>query len=348
MKRVLLVASLCAVLIMGTASCGKVQMEQIQNIDTVMGTIVSQSVYVTEESTVCTDINKHLQELEQQVLSWRVETSQVGEINASVGSIEGITLSSEMAEILNTCKKIATDSDGAFDITIGQVARMWDIDTWASHYNMVNEYEAGYVLPERTQIQEALAKTGYEKLILDKEKLILPDDMQLDLGAVGKGIALDHIHDYLQQCPEVCGAVISVGGSVLTYGSKSEGTESNPWKVGIVNPHNTKENIGYLMLQGQWCVSTSGDYERYVEVNGKRYHHIIDPSTGWPAESGVSSVTILTKKGLESDALSTACFILGVDEGLKLAQKYDAEVLFVDVSGEITMSDGMEQYFHLY
>ncbi|MGN1144872.1 MAG: FAD:protein FMN transferase, partial [Acetatifactor sp.] len=140
------------------------------------------------------------------------------------------------------------------------------------------------------------------------------------------------------------GAVISVGGSVLTYGEKPDG---DSWRVGILNPFDTSENLGYLSLTGQWCISTSGDYERFVEVDGIRYHHIIDPATGYPAQSGVSSVTVLTKDGLLSDALSTACFVLGVEKGSRLAEEFDAEVLFVDKSGEMHMSKGMEEYFHL-
>lgn len=383
MKRVLLTAGLCITIVLGCTACGKEQIENIQSIDTVMGTIVSQSVYVTENAkqsgtdAVTTSIYQVLQELEQQVLSWRVDTSEVATINASAGAQEGIALSDEMADILLTCNQIATDSNGAFDITIGEVVRLWDIDSCAINYNQIEQIQDVYTLPSAEDLKAALEKTGYEKLLFVKnelqqqigteqvgidgqeqngeilvanqQRLVMPEDMQIDLGAVGKGIALDYIHEYLKGRPEVTGAVISVGGSVLTYGSR-DGNEiaSNPWKVGIVNPLDTNENVGYLMLEGQWCVSTSGDYERYVEVDGKRYHHIIDPATGMPADSGVRSVTILTKNGLESDALSTACFILGVEEGMKLAEEYGVEVLFVDVNGEITMSEGMEQYFHLY
>jgi thiamine biosynthesis lipoprotein len=100
-----------------------------------------------------------------------------------------------------------------------------------------------------------------------------------------------------------------------------------------------------LSLDGQWCVSTSGDYERYVEVDGVRYHHIIDPKTGYPADSGVSGVTVLAKDGFLSDALSTACFILGKEEGMALAEKFGALVLFVDRDGTVTMTEEMRQYF---
>lgn len=364
MKRVLLAIGLCIALVLGYTACGAERIEHIQSIDTAMGTIVSQSVYVTDEY-VSSGVQKVLNDLEQQVLSWRIETSEVAQINASAGSEEGMSLTEEMEDILLTCNEISAASNGAFDITIGGVVRLWDIDSWAGSNSQLEQKQEAYMLPSMEELQGALDKTGYERIRFtqqdtqqiannqeqsETQTIIMPDDMLIDLGAVGKGIALDYIHAYLQEQPEVVGAVISVGGSVLTYGSKDGNNidSSNPWKVGIVNPLDTNENIGYLMLDGQWCVSTSGDYERYVEVDGRRYHHIIDPSTGMPAESDVRSVTILTKDGLESDALSTACFILGVEDGMRLAEEYDAEVLFVDANGEITLSEGMERYFHLY
>lgn len=172
----------------------------------------------------------------------------------------------------------------------------------------------------------------------------IPAEMQLDLGAVGKGVALDEILKTLEAHPEVSGAVISVGGSILTYGSKPEG---GAWQIAVTDPLDPSESVGVLTLDGGHCVSTSGDYERYVEVDGVRYHHILDPRTGSPAHSDVAGVTIVTKDGFLSDALSTACFVLGQEEGQKLLEKYDAEGLFIDHEGTITMTEGMRQYFHL-
>jgi len=102
-----------------------------------------------------------------------------------------------------------------------------------------------------------------------------------------------------------------------------------------------------LELGPGWCVSTSGDYERYVEVEGVRYHHIIDPTTGYPAESGVKGVTVLSRNGLLSDAMSTACFILGEEKGVEMAENLAVEVLFVSEDGKVSMTEGMKVYFHL-
>jgi thiamine biosynthesis lipoprotein len=198
------------------------------------------------------------------------------------------------------------------------------------------------VLPDETAIHDALKDTGYERLVLDNGQLTIPRDYVLDLGAVGKGYALDVLAEVLEERDTVTGATISLGGSVLTYGSKPDGT---PWYVGVVNPHDSSKQLGVLSLRGRWCVSTSGDYERYVEVDGRHYHHILDPATGYPGESDVKSVTILSRNGFLSDALSTACFLLGSREGLKLASQYEAEALFVTEQGNLVMTDGMQAVF---
>lgn len=336
------------------AGCSGKEPVSLHSVDTAMGTVVVQRIYMEagtfkasrffkaeenyEESSLTEEILLEIQNMEAEKLSWRIAGSELAAVNASAGDTQGIALSEDMEDILGTCMEVSQASKGAFDITIGDVARLWNIDEWAS----AAAWDS-YVLPEAEQIQEALSGTGFERLTLKEHRFYLPEGMSLDLGAVGKGIALTEIYELLEE-KQVTGAVISVGGSVLTYGDKPDGTS---WKVGIVDPLDTSRNVGILSLPGQWCVSTSGDYERFVEVDGVRYHHIMDPSTGYPADSGVKSVTILTKDGLLSDALSTACFILGEEEGSRLAESYHAEALFVDSDGNITMTDGMKSYFHL-
>ncbi len=306
-----------------------------QNMDTAMGTIVNQTVYAKDATVICKEVSEIIRSLERESISWRKETSELYRIN---NGKEQKILSSKMQEILERCLELSELSAGAFDITIGPVVRLWNIDDWAGKENSTE-----YQLPEQTELLETLQACGYEKMEIKDGVLHMPDGMQLDLGAVGKGIALDEIRNFLQQKQEVS-AVISVGGSILTYGTKPDG---KLWRVGIVNPMQTSESIGYLELGGGWCVSTSGDYERYVELGGVRYHHIIDPHTAYPANSGVKGVTILSESGLLSDAMSTACFILGEEKGLTLAEHVGVEALFVREDGTITMTEGMKSYFHL-
>ncbi len=332
-------------------------------VNTAMGTVVRQSVY-TKEDDVVKEVECIIRELEQEELSWRIPESEIARINGAAGTNEEIILSDELKEDLTILLEVSQRSGGAFDCTLGALTSLWNIDAWAAGAGMemaaptgtdaegAGAAEPGTAepgtaepgaadLPDEEAVRQALANTGYDKIELNDGRISLPEGMRLDLGAVGKGIACDRIAAYLEE-EKVYGAVISVGGSILTYGEKPDGT---PWQVGIVNPGDTASLAGTLSLKGQWFVSTSGDYERYVEVDGKRFHHILNPSTGYPAESGVCSVTILCKSGLLSDALSTACFVMGAEKGMELAESYGAEALFIDEQGNITMTDGMQAVF---
>lgn len=336
------------------AACGKDDCRVVNSTDTAMGTIIVQHIYVVpgkdfkavetygkadEEFAPDRDILNIIDAMEVDELSWRIEGSEVYRINSQAGASEGTELSSGLSELLDTCLDVSDTSDGAFDITIGDVARLWNIDAWSSGVEI-----GEYIIPSPEAISDALNNTGYEKINVENSRIFLPENMSIDLGAVGKGAALDRIGDYLENEPSVSGAVISVGGSVLTYGTKPDGAS---WNIGIVDPFDTSRNLGVVSLEGGWCISTSGDYERFVEADGVRYHHIMDPDSGYPADSGLHSVTIITEDGALSDALSTACFIMGKEKGLELAEKYGAEALMVGDGGEITMTDGMKEIFNL-
>lgn len=342
-----------------------------QSMDTAMGTVVQQTIYA-EDQEAAEDFSRQasdlLSRLEREEISWRLDTSEVYRANASAGSGEGFDLSEDLSVLLEACKELWERSDGAFDATLGAVTRLWNIDSWA-----VEEDTNDFVPPSEEELKQALSTCGSQRMRLVREeltesgsaaesdlaaiasaplreengqaggcRLYLPEGMRLDLGAVGKGFAMEKLFGLLEDSSDVTAAVISLGGSILTYGSKPDG---EPWRVGIVNPFDTSGSIGTLTLAGQWCVSTSGDYERYVEADGVRYHHILDPKTGMPAASDVRGVTILMKDGLLSDGLSTACYILGPEKGMELAGQYGAEALFVMADGRIEMSEGMEPYF---
>lgn len=341
-----IILALTLIIALPLLGCGQ-RLQTVQKVDTAMGTIISQTLYVatgtavgrktSETQNISEEILSEIRELEENYLSWRLESSEIYLINQTAGSNQEIILSHFLNTALNRCKEVHGASEGAFDFTVGRLARLWNIDKWAMEAQ-------GFIPPTEAQIEEVLQYVGGDKCGIEGDTIQLPQGMQLDLGAVGKGIALDEIRAFLEQHKEVKGGVISVGGSILTYGSKPDGGK---WNVGIVNPMDTSRNIGILQLSGNWCVSTSGDYERYVEAEGIRYHHILNPVTGGPADSGVRSVTILTKSGLDSDALSTACFVLGVEKGMALAESFDAEALFILEDGEIVMTEGMKQYFYL-
>lgn len=331
-----------------------------RSTDVAMGTVVQQTVYA-EDGGAAEEFSRQamalLARLEREEISWRLDSSEAARINVSAGREEGILLSEDMDRLLEACLELWERSEGAFDVTLGPVARLWDIDRWAASSAAQkaaqaeegdvsqSAQEAGFRVPSEEEIAKALRLCGSGRLRTEGQgpaRLYLPEGMQLDLGAVGKGYAMSKLYALLEESPAVTGAVLSLGGSILTYGDRPDG---GPWRVGIVDPFDTSASIGTLELEGQWCVSTSGDYERYVEAEGRRYHHILDPKTGAPAVCGVRGATVLMKDGLLSDGLSTACFLLGPEKGMALAGQYGAEVLFVLADGRVELSEGMKRYY---
>ena len=375
--------------------------------DFAMDTVVSETLYTTGDD-INSKLTAVLTDVETNLLSWTNEKSQIYKVNADSG--KDTEISDELSGYLKRLLKIAEDSDGAFDPTIGRLTRLWNIegdnpkvpskqeikntlkdtgytkihlekvetqntDTTKKNVdkdikdntdkngdaakdtdnntinstaqntadNMVNN-EANNT-PDNTALNEERLETTDKKTNTDESisSIYIEDQCTLDLGAVGKGIACDVAQNYLKQQKEVSGAVIAVGGSILLYGSKADGTN---WNVAVQNPRGKDgEAMGVLSLSGTTNVSTSGDYEKYFMQNGKRYHHILDPSTGYPAESSLISVTVVSDNGLLSDGLSTACFVLGKEKGQKLLETYGAEGIFIDQNKKVTVTKGLKDKF---
>ena len=197
-------------------------------------------------------------------------------------------------------------------------------------------------VPDSKKLSHALSHSGYEKIILSGGRIEKSDkEATLDFGAAGKGIALDEIKARLES-RRVKNAVVSVGGSVLLFGKKE-------FTVGIRDPFGNSGSYVAKLGVSDCCVSTSGCYEQQFEQGGKKYHHILDPKTGYPVDNGLLSVTVISKSGLLSDALSTACFVLGIEKGSALAREYGCTAIFIDEdknicvegdSGIIEITDG--------
>lgn len=319
-----------AVLLMGCGQIVKEGAEPYSKSDVAMGTVVSETIYSSGEDST-DEVMDRLREVESQYLSWRVEDSDIARINDGSGT--AVNISRETADYLGEALELAKNSQGAFDPTIGDITRLWDIAGENPH------------IPKEEEIQELLQKTGYEKIVLNDRNAVLESGVTIDLGAVGKGIGCDEAAKLLKENEQVSGAVIAVGGSIVTYGEKPDGSD---WKVAISNPRGeTGTYLGTLSLKGEHYISTSGDYQRYFQKDGVRYHHIMDPSTGYPADSGLISVTILCDNGLVSDGLSTACFVLGMERSQDLLKTYQAEAIFVDEEKNVYLSEGMEECFIL-
>lgn len=300
--------------------------------ESAMSTVVKFHLYGKKPDELKEVLMWDLDSLENELLSWRVAGSEVTKLNRNAG--ERVKVDPLFKGWLDRIKDIERDSNGALDITIAPVARLWDIE---SEHPRV---------PEDTELHKALGKVNYENVMLGGgDWLQLAKGTQIDLGAIGKGIACEELA-YTMRHRGFCSGTVSIGGSIAVVGSKPDGS---PWKLGIQNPRGeTGEVMGVLSIKERYCfLSTSGDYEKYFIQDNKRYHHILDPETGRPAESGLISVTVISEYGLDSDALSTACFVLGLEEGLALVKKYNAEAIFIDEHKQVTVTEGLGDIFQI-
>lgn len=309
----------------------KTTTQTISTVSTAMGTMVNITIYTKDdENRAAEEIMDCIASFEEEI-SVKKENSMVSLLNQ--GKYNQPLPDAFLAD-LDTILEVSKTSRGALDITLGELTRLWNLDEQAG-----NEYP---LLPSEEEVEAKKLHTGYDRIHIQDKSVLLEDGVSLDLGAVGKGMALDRVSVLLPEMKEIRGGVFSIGGSVYTYGEKNGG---DTFRIGIVHPRQEGQCIGILTLPGGTFVSTSGDYERYIMVEGKRYHHILDPDTGYPADSGLCAVTIVCDNGLLSDALSTACFVLGREKGMELLENYDVEGLFIEENMKITMTEGMKELF---
>lgn len=315
---------LCAVLVIGIIAADLfINMGSSEKTYVGMGTVISTSIKGKYSEEAEEDIRLAISGIESACLSWRIEDSDVNRINRCPGKY--VSVSKDTTKWIADCFDISERSRGAFDPTIGKVTQLWNFDGESNK------------VPAQADIEKALEHVDYSVMLFNDTAVKIEDEQFLDLGAVGKGIACDSAYEILDSY-NIKSAIISVGGSVLVYGKKAT--------VGIVNPDDDSKYIGTLKFKNQY-VSTSGDYERFFVKDGKKYHHIIDPSTGYPVENDLRSVTVLCDSGLKSDALSTACYVLGYKSSLGLLKQCDAEAVYIFKDKTVAVSDGLKNKFKL-
>ena len=324
-KKSVLALAVCAILVISIVLADfAASRSEFSDTTIAMGTVVSLRLFGSEGEEAAAAIEENINETEKALLSWREKDSDVNRINSSAGTAASV--STETVEIINKALDVSRNCEGVFDITVGKLTELWDFGG------------EGQRLPGEDEIAEALGTVSYSSVKITDTTVLTADNQKLDLGAVGKGAACDRVRDYLSST-STDSAVISVGGSLLLYGDRS-------FNIGIVNPENDKASMGTLKLSDT-CVSTSGSYEKFFKKDGKVYHHILDAHTGYPADSRLSSVTVVCSSGTLSDALSTACYILGYNDSLALLKNYDAEAVFIFKDKTVRVTDGLENKFTL-
>ncbi|MBQ9760177.1 MAG: FAD:protein FMN transferase [Clostridia bacterium] len=223
---------------------------------------------------------------------------------------------------------ISRETNGAFDITVAPL-----VDLWKS-------CETDGRLPTEAELETCLALVGTEQIFVENGAVHKQNaGVSIDLGGIGKGAAIDALITYLESC-EVQGGIVSFGSNVAVFGEKPSG---EPFRVAIKDPKNTSGIVGSLTLEGGEVLSVSGDYERYVTIDGRKYHHILSPQTGYPAETGLSSVAVITKNGAYADALSTALFVMGETAARALCHSSmdRIDAVFIANDGTVTYTDGI-------
>ena len=282
---------------------------------------------ITDAFALCDDYEK--------ILSKTVEGSDVYRINHAGG--QAVEVDPATIEVVNKGLEYSRLSGGAFDITIGKVSDLWNFQEMDDKGNHVG------VIPEEGVISEAMNHVDYNCVVIDGNTIRLTDPMaELDLGGIAKGYIADKVAEFLAS-KGVTSAVVDLGGNIVVIGEKGESMD-NPvgteFKVGIADP-NSEGLLGLLECKDKTVV-TSGTYERYFELDGKRYHHVLDTKTGYPADTDLLAVTIVADKGhsVDCDGLSTSCLALGKEKGLKLIQGLDGvQAIFIDKDGKVTKSD---------
>jgi len=270
------------------------------------------------------------------LLNYFSPDSEITAINKAAGE-KPVKVSRETLEIIKKSIDISIATRGAFDITIAPVVKLWNF----------SDNNRNPSIPPSDAIEKAIKSVNYRKININNKtsEVYLEEGMELDLGGIAKGYAADRAVNAIK-AKGIKAALVAVAGDIRGYGLSTSG---EAWKVGIQNPRPESESerpwedifasIGLMNM----AISTSGDYQRFFIKDGKRFHHILDPETGFPANSGLISVSVIAPEGYISDSLSTAVFVLGVDKGLKLLETMHLEGVLVDIHKKVFLTQGLKE-----
>lgn len=308
-------------------------MDCLEAQDFLMNTIVEQKIFGEASADAYKKAVCEVKRLES-MMSFFLAESEVSKLNRVSGKGK-LHLSPEVMYVFKKAYKFSELSMGAFDITLAPV-----IDLWRRSGKLLR-------LPDEREISKLLNLVGYKHIIIDDSADTVGLECQggaVDLGGIAKGYAADVCIE-LYKSMDVKSAFINFGGNVKTLGKRPDRTD---WVIGIQHPNKPRGIKFGVVLVSDKSVVTSGAYERYFRVEGKKYHHILDRRTGWPSESDLESVTLVCENSTQADALSTAAFVMGLEEGLEIISKVDdADAVFVAKDKKIYLTKGIKSNFYL-
>lgn len=309
---------------------GNSESEYITGTDFLLNTVVTINIYDKQEEAIldgCFDLIAKY----ENIYSRTSETSELYTLNNRTAPMKDgkYQISDELADILTAGLYYSKITNGAFDISIEPVSSLWNFTASTP------------VVPKDADIKAVLPYINYDYIHLNGNEITFDnDDVGIDLGAIAKGYIADRVKDYLLS-KGVKSAMINLGGNVLCVGSKPDGT---PFHVGIQKPFADRNETIAVMDISDLSVVSSGVYERFFEVDGKSYHHILNPDTGYPYDNGLISVTIISKKSTDGDGLSTSTLALGLEKGLELIESLpDTYAVFIDSDYNIYYSKGFKE-----
>lgn len=335
-NKILKYSILAAIIILSIVQVGCTkELQMVSDSTYMLGTYLQLSVWTTNKQEGMDTIKssfERIKEIENK-MSTNLDESEIGQINLNAGKTY-VEVSEETVDIIERAIHYAELTNGAFDPAIGKLVKLWGIGT---------ENER---IPTQDEIQNALQFVDYQKIEFqgDNKVKLSEADMRIDLGGIAKGYAADEVTKIMKN-KGIKHAIINLGGNVVTLGKKADGTS---WKVGIQDPFEpTGTHMGVIEVYDQTVV-TSGNYERYFMADDKRYHHIIDPKTGYPAENGIISATIITNSSTDADGLSTSIYVLGVEKGMQLIESLEnVECIIITEDKKVYTSTGLTERFQI-
>lgn len=324
MKKLFLFAVVLILILTGCKSDGKVN--EYRTSIFAMDTYITIDFYGEKGEETAEEVSNKIKEIEE-LWSTTLADSEIYEINNNQGT--PVTISDETKELITYALDMADKTNGALNPTLYPIIKKWGFTT------------GNYNVPSQNEIDNLLKNTDYKKISIENNQVLIDENMELDLGAVGKGYAGDIVSDIAKK-NGISSGLINLGGNVQLIGTKADGSK---WKLGLQNPFG-EDNIGILEV-ADCAVVTSGNYERYfVGSDGKRYCHIINPYTGYPVDNTLVSVTVVGKEGKMCDAISTALFVMGKDKAVEYwkANK-DFELILITEDKEIYITPNLEESF---